>query len=123
VIFFEFGRENWTPAINAWKAVAGLTLIQLCLVFTISCWLGYLMGAPVSTEVPTPVVYVIAALLGILNYHFLVTQRQGTNYEQEFYRLPSRSKIFLSVCGIAVIILSLGSAIASALIMRQRLLH
>ena len=84
VIFFRAGGTYWTRGINAWKGIAGLTLMQAALIVSACDWLpsigitNPLFGAKKST------IGILVMVVYLTNFYALVVRGTGIKYESSW---------------------------------------
>ena len=118
LVFFQLGARSWTQGINEGKAVAGITFIHGLIVMTILFWSRYLIGQLAGVMISPKALWIMWIVVGVANYYFLINRGYGTEYELEFRKPPTRSKMAVIATGAAVIVFCIAAAVTSALVLR-----
>src|ERR1035437_9100673 len=91
-ISFRLGGGSWTPRINAWKGVTGVTLIEGAILMGIASWIEMLVGTKLFFNVGPWAIRIAAVALFFANDYVLVTRGHGIRYEHGFNNLEKSRK-------------------------------
>jgi hypothetical protein len=112
-LFFRVAGDSWTPAINACKAIVGVTLIQWALLVVISAWAQWWWGVKLLLGFNTWIINVLLFSSFGLNYYFLVGRGHGEEYGRELASLDKRQRRWRYAVGITATAIIMGFLIAS----------
>src|ERR1035438_6222284 len=101
-IFFRVGGAEWTPTINAGKAVTAIALIEALLLLGSASWIEMLVGT--AYRIPRWGALIAYFVICIANHYLLVTLGHGTAFERHFTSLNFARKILLIAASVAIML-------------------
>lgn len=120
---YHFGIKISDDALNEWKPGALITSIEGALVAEIIIWLqvfNIVSQEKINFLWSTPVIIVIAGVLGFTNYYIFLYKDKWKKYSKEFAAYNKYKKIWNTILVISVIIFTLLSLIFSILVLYRK---
>ena len=112
-LFFRAAAGSWTRSINAWKGVAGVTMIEWALVVALNAWLQWWLGTRLLFGLEKWAFYLLFSLSFGANYYALIFCGSGIAYEEDFSRLPKRERTSRFIVGISAVLVIMGFLVVS----------
>jgi uncharacterized protein YacL len=101
---FCFGKSLSDDALNDWKPLIIICLLQLFLIISIDLWLKILFGRSYILEKSNLQLWMICVGLVLINFYFLLWQNKWKSRTKEFIKHSRKKHLIGTVAVVALII-------------------
>lgn len=119
VVFYRVFANAWTPGINAWKGVGGVTVLEALVIISASSSLNLSLGAQAVEGIEKWMIVLGTVALFFANYFVLIARSHGLRFEREFADLDRSKKTALIATTAVVLIAILAAFIVSGVAHRR----
>jgi len=100
---YRFGKSLSDDALNSWKPLIVICLLQLFVIISIDLWLIILFRKSYFLEQANIILWVICVGLAVINYYIFLGQDNWKFYSKEFIKYSRKRNFIGSLLVIGVI--------------------
>jgi len=93
--FYKAAGADWPSAVNEWKGVVGLALIESSFLMGMGLWVNILLGKFIFLSQPKWVIVAGFTILCLWNYYILIARGHGLIFESNFAKLQKAKRVRL----------------------------